>query len=444
MARRYYLGLALLVSSAPLLCQVEPSATGGSGTSDDDSYMTLPPAVSGAFYPSSVGSQERSNLLSGGVLTTGAYDTNVLAGDSVKPVAAESVTILPNIQIAAKTARLSASLSYNPGFIFFTPTTDLNEVTQNAVADFSYRWTKRVTVGAQEVFRQNSTVFSEPYTISGSTISNSASYTSPIVIAPYAGQITESTNGHIGYQFSRSSMIGASGYFSTFQFSNTAQSEGLFNSNGGGGSAFYSHRLTRTQSIGFSYGYSLTKSNPYVSTISSHTGLAFYSFYLGSGFSLTFRGGPEYTTSSAPGVAATSTWAPSGSAGIGWSRPRVGFALNYSRSVTTGWGLLGAYTADNANANVRYQFRRRLIGGLNGNYGNTRNATPQIATYTTTGHTLFGRASLDYLMGEHVRLVGEYSHVHNDYSDITALSSSPSDDRVALTVSYQFHRPLGR
>lgn len=436
--------LALFLAPGLLWSQVEPSASGGSGDTSDDSPMSMPPQASGAFYPVAVGAGLRSNVLSAGVLVTGAYDDNVLAGETANPVAAESVIVLPSIRIDAKTPRFGGGLSYSPGFMYYTPTTELNQVTQNAIADFHYRWTPHTTISVQEVFRQNSTVFSQPYTFSGTTISGSGNPASPIVIVPYAGQITESTNGHLGYQISRSAMLGVSGSFSTYRFSNTAQTEGLDNSNVESGSAFYTRRLTRTQYVGVSYSYALTHASPYPFTTKSQTASVIYDLYLGSGFSLSLKGGPEYTSSSTPGSPATNEWDPSGSAGIGWSRTRTSFALNYSRAVTTGWGLLGSYTADSAGANLSHQFTRRLTGGANGNYGNTKNATPLLVSYSATGHTLFGRASLEYLLGEHLRLVGEYAHIHTDYSGISALSNSPSDNRVGLTLNYQFEHPLGR
>lgn len=436
---------AVVLFPSLLWSQVEPSASGGSGETTDDSLMSMPPGESGSFYPVEVGSGQRTNVLSAGVLVYGAYDTNVLAGETATPVAAESVNVVPIIRIMAKTPRFSGSLSYSPGFMYYTPTTELNEITQNAVADFHYRWTPHTTVSVQEVFMQNSTVFSQPYTYSGTTISGSMNPATPMVIVPYAGQITESTNGHVGYQFSRSSMIGVSGSFATYQFSNVAQFEGLDNSNVSSGSAFYTRRLTRTQYLGLSYSYAYTTATPYPFTTKSQMGEVTYDFYLGSGFSLTLKGGPEYISSSTPGSSPINTWAPSGSAGIGWRRVRDSFALDYSRSVTTGWGLLGSYTADTAGVNIRHSFTQRLVGGLNGVYANTKNATPEIVSFgVATGHTLFGRSSLEYQISEHLHMIGEYAYIRTDYSGISALSNSPTDNRVALTLNYEFQHPLGR
>jgi hypothetical protein len=445
MFRRIFLSLAVLVGSTPLWCQVEPSATGGSGTTDDDSLMSMPPAISGSFYPSEVGSQGRENVLSGGLLFTAAYDDNVLAGGGgTGTIGAESYTILPNIEISTSTSRLRGSLNYSPGFMFYDPTTYLNQVTQNADADFQFRWTPHTTLAVQEVFRQNSTVFSEPYTVSGATISGSGSSGYPIVIAPYAGQIMDSTSAHVGYQFSRSSMISASGNYSSFSFSNSTASQGLYSSHGGGGSGSYSRRFGRAQYLGLSYRYAISETTPSPSTTESQFATVFYSVQLSNSFSLSASGGPEYTTTSVPGTSTIATWAPSGNGSIGWQRRRAAVTLGYSRAVTTGWGLFGSFTADSATASARWQFTQRLTGGLSGNYSNTKNATPSITTTSLAGHTVFGRASLDYMLGQHLNLVGEYNRLHNTFSGIVAISDDPDADRIAVSLSYGFRRPLGR
>ena len=311
MYRNILLSLAVFVGSIPLWCQVEPSASGGSGSSDDDAPMALPPAIGGSFYPSEVGSQERENSLSGGLLFAAAYNDNVLAGEAIKPIAAESYNIVPNIALSTRTARLGGSLRYSPGFIFFHPTTELNDVTQNAAADFSVSLDAAYVPWRTGVLSAEFNGLQRAVYRRGATISGSATPASPLVIIPYGGQIMDSTTGHVGYQFSRRSMISASGSFSSFHFSGTAISEGLNNSIGGGGGGSYSRRLTRTQYLGLSYRYSASTTNPYASTTDSHTGSVFYSIDLGKAFSLSVSGGPEYSTTAAPGITPIHTWAPS-------------------------------------------------------------------------------------------------------------------------------------
>jgi hypothetical protein len=444
MYKRIFLSLVLLLCWTPLWCQVEPSASGGQGSTSDDSLMTLPPQESGAFYPSSVGSQDRANILSGGVIVSAGYDDNLLTDETGHPVGAETYMIFPNIVVAEQTSRARGSLAYSPGFIFYDPTTVLNSLNQNVNANFQYRLTPHTTIGLQEVFQQNSTVFSQPYTFSGTTISGSAESGSPIVILPYAGQRTDSTQAHIGYQFSRSSMIGGSGYFSSFNYSNLAleQETGLDNSDSGGGSAFYSHRLTRSQYMGFTYRYSISDSSP-VSYTSKNQFVSFnYSVNFERVFSISLTGGPEYSTSTSPGIVPTHSWSPSGAVSLGWHKPRANVALSYSRAVTSGWGLIGAYTADSASTSIQYQFARKLFGNLSGNYANTKNATSLSVPSSQVGHLLFGRAALQYRISEHLSAVAEYTRLHENYAELTA--NNPNADRVSVSLNFAFSRPLGR
>jgi hypothetical protein len=445
MMRQTLLILAILAGfgTVNVWCQVEPSASGGSGETSDDSLMSLPPQVSGAFYPSTVGSQERSNTLSAGIITSAAYVDNVLPGETSQPISGETYSTTANIRLAMKTGRSSGGLTYSPGFIFFEPTTELNSFTQNVAADFQYRVSPRLTLSAQDVFQQNSTEFSQPYTFAGATISGGEESTAPLILLPYVGQVMDFTNVHLGYQFSRLSMIGGSGSFSTFDFSNLTQYSGLYDSIAGGGSVFYSRRLGRRQYMGLSYRYSISESSPISSTTESQYGSAFYSILLAHGLSVSVIGGPEYSTTTVPGSVASHTWAPSGSISAGWQKSRANLAATYSRSVMTGWGLLGAYTTDNGSLALQWQFTRRLFGGVNGNYANTKNATPQITSFVETGHSLFGRASLQYALSQHLNLVGEYSRLHQAYR-ITEILNNPDVDRVAVSLQYSLTRPLGQ
>ena len=185
--------------------------------------------------------------------------------------------------------------------MFYHPTTYLNQVTQNADADFRYRWTPHTTVSVQEVFRQNSTVFSEPYTFSGATISGSGGSGYPIVIAPYAGQISDSTSAHVGYQFSRSSMISTSGNYSSFNFSDSTASQGLYNSHGGGGSGSYSRRFGRMQYLRSSWVW-IFRDNSKPFDNRKPICYCFLQRPLSNSFSLSASGGPEYTTTSVTGT----------------------------------------------------------------------------------------------------------------------------------------------
>ena len=436
--------LILLLISTPLWCQVEPSASGGEGPSDDDSPMQMSPEVSGSFYPSSVASQVRTNTLSGGVVFTTAYNDNLFTNETSKPIGAESYQVTPTLRLDQSTSRTHGALSYSPGFTFYEPVTALNGVMQNATVDYQYRLTPRLTLSGQDFFEQNSSAFSQPYTYAGSTVSGSNNVGTGFLIVPYLGQIVNSTSGTIGYQFSKNGMIGGSGSYSIFDFSGQSQQTGLYNSGTAGGSVFYSVRLTKAQFIGVRYGYSHTVTNPGAATTQTQEGSVFYTMALPNRLSLSLSGGPEYEVTTLTGTPSTNTWGPGGTASLGWQRTRTNLAMSYSRAITSGEGFLGAYTVDSANLSAQWLFTPRLSAGLSGNYTNIKDSTSLGVGTSPTGHTLFGRASLQYTINQHMNLVGEYTRLHQDYGNIAVIAHDPNADRVSVTLSYSFTRPLGQ
>lgn len=437
--------LVLLVGvvQLPLWGQVEPSASGGVGMTSDDSLMTMPAAVNGGFYPTEVGSQRRSNFLSGGVIVSAAYDDNVFPGNTPHPLSAESYSVWPTISMELGTPRTQGTLIYSPGFVFYHPTSDLNQVTQSGTADFHYRLTPHTTVGVQDVFQQNSTVFSQPYTMSGATNSGSSGADLPVVILPYVGQINNSTRVETGYQFSRSSMVGMSGSYSFFNFQGSGPQLGLYDSTNTGGLAFYSRRLTPRQYLGVTYGYSQLHTTPFATTTRSQIGSIFYSVSFNNRLSLSLKGGPEFSTTDSPGVPTSSSWDPSGTVGLAWFSPRTNISFTYSRSVTTGWGLLGIYTTDTASALYQRQLTRRLVAGASGDFANLQHQMTQLTFNVATGHTIFGRATLQYQLGEHLTAVAEFGRLHENYA-IGLIQNSPDADRTSVSINYSFRRPLGQ
>ncbi len=435
--------LATLLCSIPLWSQVEPSATGGSGVESDDTYMTMPAPVSGSFYRSVLGGH-RENYLSGGVATSASYDDNILVNDTAKPISGEVFSIYPSIGLATSTGRTRADLSYSTGFSFYQPTTDLNAVNQNLAADFQYKFSPRTTLTGQDVFMQNSSVFSQPYTLSGATISGSSQSVAPIVIVPYANEITDSTGASIGYQFSRNSMIGGGGSYSLFRFTNANQDAGLFGSTSEGGSAFYSLRVTRGQSIGVRYGYLRSTFDSYSTNTDDQSSALFYALKLGHSFSMSVSGGASYVTTSATGAPTASTWAPSGTASFGWQGTRTNVTFAYAREVSTGWGFVGAYQTDGASVSIGHKFTRKLAGSIGGSYADVQNISAIPTSSNVEGHSLFGRASLAYPLSEHMTAAADYSRIHENYSSISEIAIDPNADRVTVSLNYLFRRPLGK
>ena len=98
---------------------------------------------------------------------------------------------------------------------------------------------------------------------------------------------------------------------------------------------------------------------------------------------------------------------------------------------------------DSGALSFRRQLTRSLSASLTGGY--TQNKL--IGSFTalaSDGHSLFGTASIQKRLGEHVNLEAGYTRLHQSYSGIPLFSNNPDTNREYVSVSYQFSRPLGR
>src|SRR6202453_5284591 len=238
-----------LLTATPAWSQLEAVPFETASNPTDEAPMLTPPPVSGVAYPTAVGSQTRSNYLAAGLILNTAYDDNVLAGGSAIPVRDIIYSILPTISVNQTTPRQNLMLTYSPGFTIYQHTGALNAANQTAALNFQYHLTEHTTVVLSDFFQKSSNVFSQLYPISGEAISGSTQSQPAEVIAPYADRLANTSNAGITYQFSRNSMVGASGIVTESNYSNPTEAAGLYNSNSLGGSVFYSLRLSSAQYI---------------------------------------------------------------------------------------------------------------------------------------------------------------------------------------------------
>ena len=372
---------------------------------------------------------------------------------STTPVSDFIYTISPTITLNKTTPRQNLALTYSPGFTFYQHTSSLNAANQNAAVNFQYRLSQHTTISLSDSFQKSSNVFDQLYPVSGGAISG-PSQTPPIgVVAPYADQLRNTANMGLSYQFSRNGMIGASGVVTENNYPNSAEASGLYNSNSFGGSVFYSQRLSSTQYMGVTYRYSRSQSNPVntqtnpaiaQSEVQTHTLSAFYTIYLNPTLSLSLSSGPQYSDDTQPPSPSFSSWTPSVTASIGWQRSHTNFVASYSRTVTGGLGLPGAFNSNSANASVRWQIARTWTVGSAANYSNNENVTPSIPSSNPGGQTVSGTVSVQHSMSEHFNVELGYARLHQSYSGIAVISAAPDSNREFISISYRLTRPLGR
>ncbi|MFZ0662800.1 MAG: hypothetical protein WAM66_08920 [Acidobacteriaceae bacterium] len=413
---------------------------------DDPSRMLTPPPVSAAGYAVWVPSERRANYLSAGVIVSSAYDDNVLVGSSPSPVSDVSYSFWPTITLDRATSRLRQTFTYSSGYTIYQPTSALNETDQNASANFSYRLSPNMTVTALDLFQKSSNVFGQPFSYSGGTIPGTPQSEVAAIIAPFAKRTTNTANAQLTYQFRMNDMVGVAGNSVVLDYPDPSQTPGLYGSNGFGGSAFYSHRLSGGKYIGALYQYARTLISPQDSQSVTQTDaiFGFYTFYLRPNLSLSFAGGPQYFDTSLPPLAPVHSWSPAGTASLAWQEMHTTVVATYSRTVSAGGGLLGVFDSNSANLSVRWQFAHNWMTGVTGNYVLTTNAAPSIPIFYPGGRSISGSPFVAYTFGSHLQLEGGYNRLHQSYNGVAILADNPDSNREYISLSYQFNRPLGR
>jgi hypothetical protein len=424
-------------------------------SSSGESSMLRPPPVSDESYHTEAGLEERSNFISGSIEAGVGYIDNLDPGNAGK-LSEKIISLRPGIAFDTKSAREHMSVSYNPSFLFYEPSSDLNESDQDGVFRFEYRFSPRFNMNLSDMLLRSSTGFAQ---IGSGGISGSTQATTPGIILPFGTRFSNDATGGLSYQISPHSMVGGSGSVGTLNFSNSSQTAGLYNSNSYGGRGFYNYRLSASQYLGGIYEFDQTvtdsTSTPSAVPIANpaptgqyktqaHTIDGFYTIYVTKAFSLSVAGGPQHYHGEVAPTPATNAWTPAILASMGWQNPHTSFAAAYSRTVNGGEGLFGAFHSTSANATGRWQISRRWNAGLAVNYTINKSAAPVLGLTSPGGHTFATSLSLGRNLSPHTNATLRYDRIENQYGSIPSVATNPSSDRIMLSITWQFQRPIGR
>jgi hypothetical protein len=439
----------------PAMVGADTSAVPAETYNPSEDRMITPPPVSGQAYPIALGSQERSNYLRAGVFFTGAYNDNVpSSAANGSPISDQSYSVGPMIALDETTPRLHYLLSYAPAFTFYQHTSSRNEGDHNASLEFEYRLSPHVTLSATDTFQKSSNVLNQvPNLSSGGVVSGGAQGSNYSVIAPIADHLSNSGNASFSYQYALNDMVGASGTLSNIHYPDQSQVPGLADSSSQAGLAFYSHRVGRGQYVGVTYQYQrlLSHLGTGDNETQTHAALFFYTYAPSSSrFSFSFFGGPQHADTVEPPfppqqleTVRTRSWDPAGGASLGWQGRMNSFALSYMHVIAGGGGLTGAVQQDSATVSGRQQITRTLSASLTGGYSQN-NVIGSGLNSNSDGHTISGTVSLERQIGQRLGVQLGYTRLYQSYNNVAVLSATPDTNRVFVSISYQFSRPLGR
>jgi hypothetical protein len=437
--------VALLLANLPLWSQVEPGASGSDSTADSDAEMTVPPPVAGVLYPKEVTPENLPNYMSADLTATAGYINNVLPSETAVPVNDEIYTFYPTVGIIRATVRRQVTATYSPSFLFYQHTTALDSINHGASMTFQDRFSPHITFNVEDFFYRTSDVFDQSYLFSGGGVTGSTQTPATILIAPYEQQLSNLAHAFLSYQFGRDGMIGGGASDSVYYFSAPSAITGLGNSHTDGAWAFYNRRIAARQYIGVSYQWSRTAAETSTQRSETETNsiLPFYSFYFTKTASISLSGGVQHIDVTTPNLPTSASWSPEADISVGYQGKRDYLAGSYSYTITSGQGLLGAYTTNDASLNGGWNLTPTWTAVVSVSYANTANATPILFAFAG-GTTIAGQASISHSFRKSLLMNIGYERLHEDYSDIPIIAANPDSNQVYGKITYEFRKPMGK
>lgn len=430
----------MLLACSPAWCQVDTDSSDTGNSFGEDSRLRVPPPVSGQAYPTELAGDTEQNYWSGGFTLSSAYSSNVRGGTT--PVPDMSYSFWPTIALDKVTPQLQLVLSYSPGFTLYQRTSSYNQANQNVNVNLQYRVSPNISISLQDGFHKTSTIFDQPNPLSASPVSGSVPVPGVAVTAPLADQIKNLTSAQLTYQVSATGMLGGGGNFSNLYYPNPEEVSGLFNSRSAGGSVFYSRHLGEKYYTGVTYQYQHILSsqvNSVGSQIQTQTINGFLSIYLKSKLSISISGGPQRYTATQQPFPPSSSWSPMFMVSVGWQGERTTLAANFSRIVTGGGGLNGAYHSITGSASANWKVSRNWSTGIAATYMDNKTLTPLFLS-SVGGRAISGTLSAQRNLGNHLTLQAGYCWTRQNYGSITA--DIPNINRGFVSLNYQFSKPL--
>jgi hypothetical protein len=389
----------------------------------------------------------RSNYIRGGGAAQFAYTDNA----SLSPVGVGSnvtLSLFPQIALDQSRSRIHWLLNYAGGYTYNNNLKPQNSTSQDLGLDVQYRVSPHVNVRVSEVVGYVSGIFGPTVNYYG-TAPGIPQGNNPYVVTPLSTHFDNVSRGEIGYQFSGSSAVGASGGYTTSRFSNLAPGTVLLNTEMEDAAGFYMHRIHPGNWLGVSYLFQHLTYPPSASETFIHSPLVFDTITLREHMSLSFFAGPQYYEDTAPVSLGSSTlvsenkWTGAGGASFGWQGSQTSAYISVVRRLIDGGGLLGTSEVTSADGGLRRQFTQVWSGELGGSYALSDALNPGV-TNTSRIRSAVIALNVQRQFSERLFLRFGYAHQFQNTTSTVLPTGDANRNQFVVTLAYIFARPWGR
>jgi hypothetical protein len=414
--------------------------------------LTPPLPVSGLQMPLAFSSENpRSNYVSASLRFALGYDDNILATPNNR-LSDISYVVMPNLTIGQTRERWQWKFGYGPGLTINQKLSEQNQAAHNLDWLFAYQLSPHVTAQINEHFEKTNSTFSGLLGSAANAGPGPLQQPNSSVITPLADRTGNTTGLDLRYQFSASSLVGASGsfYFANYNSpaGTTNLSAGLVDTRAWGGDAFYARRFSSRHWVGLTYNFQRLLFDPGNRTDVSRT-LLFYSFTTGPRLSFSFWAGPEQTSGVIPigatlanSAASREQWNAAGGADVTLQGRFTSFRVGYSRQTSDGGGLAQAVRLQQVSGEVKRRLTQRWTTSVSIGYGKNRPLATSGSQPPYNG--LLGNASVDCQLTGNLGFGLRYGRDQLTYEYPSSSSVVSNRNRAWFSISYSFVRPLGR
>jgi hypothetical protein len=431
--------------SAPVLGSLEPDVS----DVPIEQHVVPVPAIIGGFGPTLVfsSSSARSNVLRAGLNVGASYDDNALIVPT-DAISNWSYSIFPNISIQQTRSRVRWDLGYAGGLTVNQELSSRNQGSHDLNLNLLYRVSPHVNLILGDHFSLTTGAFSQ-------LGSNAEPQTGPpsgpntSVILPINNQLGNNTSAQLGYQFTANDAVGVSGgYYLTNYRDVPANSPQLFDTRSAQAAGFYTHRITARNWLGASYRFQKISFTGGSGETLIHSVLLFDTFTMPGKMLISVFAGPEYVdvTNSLLGVLNPSVrhkWSTAAGASYNWTGQYTSFFADFVRRVNDGGGLQGAVDLTTIGAGVRHQLGRSWTVAGGGSYGMNDSVVPGSGVpRSVKSSSVYG--NIERKFGASFIALAGYSHDTQKGQDLSLPDATAHRNRVWVSLSYSFSRPLGR
>jgi hypothetical protein len=439
--KRWFLSLFWLIASLTISTLAQQSEPSEDSSAD---WAAASPTLAGqGARHGMLDERAVANYVIAGITVTQMFTDNADLS-SATPISNLSYDFEPQITLNYFTPKVSYDFGVLAGFVDNQKLKNQNQATQTASFDLSYHLTHFVVLRASDNFR-NSTGLWNGVDSAGSTASGIGSVQAAnSSLYPYSEFRANTALAELSIQLSPDAFAGIRGEQAYTWFPSGATDPVLGDLVGGdtySAEMFYNHHFTQRNWGGVTLRAQRFDLDESAGRTNTATLLLMYARNFRPTISLTIFAGPQFsTTAGMPGVQPVGfrprLYSPAAGAVFNAETHTTSGVVSFLHQVSDGGGLLSAVTLTSASADLMRRLAHRFEVGPAFTYAQSAPIIPgpTIQTYSGMLQSAVRARDCTFRAG----------YARDERSTVSGNNLSASANRVWISFSYDFLRPIGR